>query len=112
MTITLPPEKLAEIMILMIFWLHKVTANIQDLRSLLGKLLYVAQCCPPAHLFTSRILETLPTCPLQGLIPLSDELRKDLAWFQLYLPCTDGVFLIHEDSATPIPLYVDACHSG
>ena len=89
-------------------WLDKVTANIQDLRSLLGKLLYVVQCFPSAHLFTNRMLETLWACPLQGLIPLSDEFRKDLAWFQWYLPCTDDVFLIHEYPRTPIPLYMDA----
>ena len=93
-------------------WLHGTTANIQDLRSLLGKPLFVAQCCPPAHLFTNRMLETLRACPLQGSTPMSPEFRKDLAWFQQYLPCTNGVYLIHEESRTPIPLYVDAWTSG
>ena len=85
--------------------------NIHDLRSLFGKLLFVAQCRPPAFLFTNRMLETLHACPLQGSIPLSPEFRKDLAWFQQYLPCTNGVFLIHEGSRIPIPLFVDACTS-
>ena len=70
MTVTLPSEKLAEIMDLLSSWLHKVTANIQDIISLLGKLLYVAQYCPPAHLFTYRMLETLRACPFQGIIPM------------------------------------------
>ena len=42
MTVTLPPEKLTEIMDLVGCWLHKVTGNIQDLRSLLRKVLFVA----------------------------------------------------------------------
>ena len=69
MTVTLPPENLTEVMDLMSSWIHKVTANIQNLRSLLGKLLYVAQCCPPALLFTNRMLQTIRACPLQGHIP-------------------------------------------
>ena len=56
MTVTLPLKKLMD---LVGTWLHKTTANIHDLRALLGKLLFVAQCCPPAHLFTNRMLETL-----------------------------------------------------
>ena len=56
MTITLPPEKLVEIMELVHTWLHKVMATIQELRSSLGKLLYVAQCCPLALPFANRML--------------------------------------------------------
>ena len=73
MTVTLPPEKLTEIMNLVSSWLLKFTATLQDLRSLLGKLLYMAQCYPPAHLFTNRLLETLRTCPPQGSTDLSDD---------------------------------------
>ena len=112
MTVTLPPDKLSEIMCLVDCWGHKSTANIYDLRSLLGKLLFVAQCCPQSCLFTNRMLETLQACPLQGVVHLSPEFKKDLAWFHQYLPCTNGVFLIHEESRTPIPLFVDACTSG
>ena len=93
-------------------WLHKTTLNVQDLRSLLLKPLFVAQFFPPARLFTYRMLEILHVCPLQGSIPLSPKFRKDLAWFQRYLPRTNGVFLIHDESRTPISLYVDACTSG
>ena len=71
MTVTLPPDKLREIMDLVGMWLHKTTSNVQDLRSLFGKLLFVG-------------------------------------WW----PCTKGVFLIHIESRTPIPLYADACISG
>ena len=55
-TVTLPPDKLSEIMYLVDCWGHKSTANVHDLRSLLGKLLFVGQCCPPAGLFTNRML--------------------------------------------------------
>ena len=77
-----------------------------------GKLLFVAKCCPSARLFTNGMLETLHACPLQGSISLSSEVWKDVAWFQWYLHCTHGVFLIHKESRVPIPLFVDACTSG
>ena len=66
MTVTLPPDKLREIMDLVATWYNKPTANIHDLRSLLGKPLFVAQYCPPARLFTNRMLETLHACPMHG----------------------------------------------
>ena len=59
--------------------LQKLTATLQDLRSLLSKLLYVAQCYPPARLFINRMLENLHACPYQGHTALSDDVRKDLA---------------------------------
>ena len=66
MTVTLLLEKLAEIIDLISSWLQKLTTTLKDLRSLLGKLVYVAQCCPLTCLFTSRMLETLHACPFQG----------------------------------------------
>ena len=84
MTVTLPPQKLAEIMDIVSSWLLKITSTLQNLRSLLGKLLYVAQCFPQARMFTNRMLEMLRACPCQGCIALSDEFRKDY-WFHPYL---------------------------
>ena len=112
MTVTLPSDKLAKILDLVQSWLNKVTAYIHDLRSLLGKLLYIAQCCPSARLFANRMLETLLACPLQGSITLSSGFRKDLAWFRHFLSSFNGIQLIHEDTRVPLPLYVDACTSG
>ena len=93
-------------------WAFKSTANIRELRSLLGKLLHVAQCCPPARLFSNRMLETLRAYPEQGRIALSPEFKMDVAWFSKYLPTTDRVFIIHEDDRVPVHLFVDACTSG
>ena len=112
MTVTLPPAKLAEIMDLTQQWAVKCTANIRELRSLLGKLLHVAPCCPPARLFSTRMLETLRACPEQRRIALSPEFKKDVAWFNKFLPSVEGFFIIHEDDRVPVQLFVDACTSG
>ena len=54
------------------------------------------------------MLITLQAYPDQGVTHLSEEFRKDLKWFNRFLPCTDSVFIIHEDRE-PICLSVDAC---
>ena len=57
MTVSLPQEKLTEIQLLVHHWSSKSTASLQDLHTLLGKLLYVSQVCPPARLFHNRMLK-------------------------------------------------------
>ena len=76
---------------------------------LLSKLLNVIQCCPPAHSFLNRMLDTLRSYPPTGCISLSQEFNKDLAWFAKYLPSTNGVFILHEDNMVSVPLYINAC---
>ena len=58
------------------------------------------------------MLETLLVCPMQGVTHLPTDFQKDVAWFQRFLPRTDGVFIIYADTKVPIPLCVDACMSG
>ena len=95
MTVSLPQDKLAEIQLLVHHWASKPTATLRDLRTLLGKLLYISQVCPPARLFLNRMLDTLRHCPEQGSFKFSSEFHKYIAWFDRFLPTTDGTFLIH-----------------
>ena len=39
-------------------------------------------------------------------------LCKYLSWFSAYLPSTNRVFIMHEDSQPPIPLFVEVCVVG
>ena len=112
MTLSIPPAKLQDILTLVQQWQHKSTASITDLRSLLGKLLHVAQCSSPARLFLNRMLATLRSCPPRGSTRLSTEFKKDLAWFAQYLPTTNGVYIIHEDPRPVQHVYVDSSSQG
>ena len=112
MTVSLPPDKLAEIQLLVRQWIGKAKTTLRELRTLLGKLLYVSQVCPPARLFLNRMLDTLRQCPEQGSFTISSEFRKDLAWFDHFIPTTNGMFLIHKDDRHPLHLYIDACMTG
>ena len=59
MTVSLTPEKLTDVQDLVSTWSAKCLVTLPELRSLLGKLLYVAQVCHSAHLFLNRMLQTL-----------------------------------------------------
>ena len=72
----------------------------------------MSQVCPPARLSLNRMLDTLRQCPEQGSFTLSSEFCKDLAWFDRFLPTTDGMFLIHQNDRHLVHLYIDACMSG
>ena len=112
MTVSLPQDKLAEILLLVHHWSSKPTATPWDLCTLLGKLLYVSQVCPPARLFLNRMLNALRQGPEQGSFTISPEFPEDLAWFDWFLPTTDGTFIILQDDRYLVQLYIDACMSG
>ena len=112
MTVSLPQDKLAEIQLLVHHWASKPTVTLRDLCTLLGKLLYVSQVCPPARLFLNTMLDILRQCPEHGSFTLSSKFHKDLAWFDRFLPTTDGTFLIYQDDRHPVHLYIDTCMSG
>ena len=112
MTVPLNPEKLTKVQTLVATWSVKHSAILHDLLSLLGKLLYIAQVCEPAHLFLNGMLQTLRQCPISGAFSLSPEFCKDIAWFKCYLSTTDEVYIIHQEGRRPIHFYMDACESG
>ena len=101
---------LEEIANLVTEWQPRSHADRNALRMLLCKLLNVTQCCPLARLFFNRMLDSLRACPSTDLTRLTPEVRKD--WFAQFLPSTNGVFMIHEDSRTPFSMYIDAYTIG
>jgi len=112
MTISIPHDKLTAIRDLVEDWKCRSHAHITQLRSLMGKLLHIAQCSAPARLFLNRMLNTLRQCPPHGNIQLSTEFRKDLAWFEAFLPTTNGIFFIDNEHGSAEHVYVDSCLSG
>lgn len=67
-------------------WMNKTIANIHKLCTLLGKLFFMAQCCPPVRFFINCMLDTLRACPLERAASLSAQFCKDLNWLAAYLP--------------------------
>ena len=57
------------------------------------------------RLFLNHMLKILRVCPLAGTVQLSPGFHKDLNWFRAYLQDSNVVYMIHEDTRTPIPIF-------
>ena len=105
MQMSVPPEKLAEVKEEIRRSERKTTITKRELQSLLGKLFWVAKVVRHARAFMGRLLEQLRAMANihdSKKIKLSQESKKDLKWWGLYLVEFNGIsMIINED---PIPL--------
>ena len=115
MTMSVPPSRLAEITSLLASWRIRKSCTKTALQSLVGKLMFVAKCVRQSRIFVSRILDVLRSIqsPTHH-VRLTAEFRKDIRWWQLFLPLYDGVSVIPTSpwSAPDEVFATDACLSG
>ena len=71
--LTIPEDKLQAVVGLCKQWSSRRYATRRGLQKLLGNLLYVHHCVPPARLFANRILQTLRRTPERGKVLLDCE---------------------------------------
>ena len=90
-TISIPKEKLAEIVKLCNTWTDKTSCTKSHLQSLLGSLLYITKCVRPARFFLNRMLQVLRDNHSNGHIRLTEDFAKDLNWFNTFLCSYNGV---------------------
>ena len=115
MTISITPDRLAEIRSLVEQWLVKRTASKRQLQSLLGKLMFISKCVRQSRIFVNRIIATI-----RGLkhhyykIKLTQEFRKDLLWWREFASIFNGVSVLpdHQWSEPDAVFSTDACLSG
>ncbi|XP_053388259.1 uncharacterized protein LOC128551431 [Mercenaria mercenaria] len=98
MTMEITPERLNEIKKLIALWLNKNMATLKDIQSLLGKLNFVGACVKPSRIFINRLLNWLRQ--LHGtnnsaLHVIPEEVKKDLLWWNEFLPIYNGVSLMN-----------------
>ena len=108
MTLSIPPEKLQEVFETLSDWIGKTTMTRKELESLIGKLSFVAQCVRPGRIFIARLLEALRGLPRKGRFPVTEELLKDVIWWQRFAPEFHGISLIPENNWTE-PNYFMSC---
>ena len=113
MTISIPPEKLVEIMALLREWDGKKRATQRELQSLVGTLQFVAGVSPPTRVFSNRILQCLREAPKRGSESLSLGFKQDLQFFLTLLPHFNGIKIILKSDVTyQRELELDACLTG
>lgn len=97
MKISIPQEKLDQLLSDCTAWLSKSRANKAMVQSIAGRLIYVGNCILPARKFTVRILSTLRAMPESGWTTLSKGFKSDIAWFLEYAKMANGVYLFSPD---------------
>ena len=115
MTLSVTPERVQEILELVNEWLHKKSATLTQLQSLIGKLNFISSCVHGSRIFICRLLNWLRTLHgKRSAQPIPAFLRKDLIWWLLFLPSFNGVsMMLLEEWSKPDEFFsCDACPSG
>ena len=106
----IPQGKIDDTINLLHNWQDKTLATRTELQTLLGKLFHIAQCCKPARLFVSRMLDTLRQANYTEPVTLDADFFKDIKWFRSFLPRFNGIHLI--DRRVDVTAQVDSCLTG
>ena len=93
-TVSVPEERMQEIISLVSEWQGKVKSTKIELQSLIGKLQYVTKCVLQSRVFLNRLLETLRSMKRKKSIRLSESFQKDLKWWSMFIEKYNGVSFI------------------
>ena len=106
-----PVHKLRDVHLMVDAYGEKCHCTKRELQSLLGSLLYMHKCVKPARCFLNRMLDVLRHATNPNKIILSDAFKRDIRWFQKFLPTYNGVsFYAHKKVNHTLAL--DACLTG
>ena len=112
LTLSLPQEKLAEILQLVQSWLSRRRASKRELLSFTGKLSFAAKVVPAGRLFLRRLIDLSTTvAKLHHHIRVTADARADTAWWACFLPSWNGVSMFLDPSwtdADTLNLFTDA----
>ena len=89
-TLSIPNEKLQEILQKCITWRSRTHCIKRQLQSLLGSLLYVSKCVRLSRFFLNRLLYVLRTMHDKDQVQLSVHVQRDINWFSKFLPTFNG----------------------
>ena len=109
--VSIPADKLQEIIQLCAYWTTKTYCSKQDLQSLLGSLLYVTRCVKHSRYFLNRMLQMLRNNVQSRKILITPDFRKDLPWFNQFLTQYNGV-TYYDTNYCHTEVHLDACLSG
>ena len=90
-TISLPSDKLEEILMELHQWSSIKKCTKRQLLSLIGKLSFAAKCIPAGRIFFRRLIDLSMKVPkLHHHLDLNHEARADIAWWCKFLPLWNG----------------------
>ena len=110
-TISIPQEKLQEIVKTCKKWAGKTYCSKTDLQSLLGLLLYITKCIKPARFFLNIMLQLLRDNNNVRKILLTEDFFLDLGWFDAFPEHYNGV-TYYDQSNCHSQMHLDASLTG
>ena len=112
-TLSIHPDKLHSIHLECINISHRRHLTKTQYQSLLGKLLYIHKCIPPARTFINRMVTLFRANSKARKIVLTADFHKDLNWFLNFLPSFNGVtYLRKSQIVNNHSLHIDASLTG
>jgi len=112
-TVTIPSDKLEQVIQTCNNWYVKHRATRKQLQSLVGVLIYLHKCVKPARLFVNRILQVLKQAPEKGYVKLDEHFQRDIHWFITFLNKFNGKVFFEKQGLEPIKhVQLDACLAG
>ena len=90
-TLSMPPEKLNQILGICDAWHQKTHCTKHELQSLLGSLLYISKCVHTSRFFLNRLLDVLHTMEDRRQVELTNDTLRDINWFLQFLAKFNGV---------------------
>ena len=110
--LVLPEGKLHEFEMLVDEVLSCTRISLKKLQSLAGKLNWASSVVRGGRTYLRRILDVMKPLKMgHHKLKVSDEMRKDLYWWKMFLRSFNGVKVLRYASVTHF-VYVDACDTG
>ena len=106
-TISIPPQKLQDIVCMCRNWSSRTYCSKNHLQSLLSSLLYITKCVKPARIFLQLLRDIFNNTKI---LPTA-EFFKDLAWFNEFLSQYNRV-TFYDQKFSRIPIHLDASLTG
>ena len=108
MVMRVPADKVEELRAELNNWVRKTTASKKSLQQLLGRLFWVSRCIQFSRGFMSRLLtqlKSMHTLPDHKKVPLSEDCKEDIRWWDRYIRRFNGTELIY--NTDPINLTLE-----
>jgi hypothetical protein len=114
--VTVPPERIAALRVILQDWGQRAHASKKDLQSLIGVLSFCCHGVTFGRAFLRRLIDLMASLPFQGsIVELTADMRADVAWWQKFaFSGYQGVSYLMDP--TPIELeriaaffYTDSC---
>ena len=112
-TVAVPDKKLTETLGKCNSAYKKNYLNKRELQSIIGSLMFTAKCVKPISFFVNMLLEGFRKANNENQIPVTDSIRRDLNWFNTFLPKFNGTAkYVHTDLDNAETLAIDVCLQG